>query len=87
VNPSELVRERVRVPHSKQSGCLDQVAANPDFNRSMSEGASRLGENGIACPAGLVSQTGSTGVVFPQCDQGTGDRIAREWSWVALVQP
>jgi subtilisin family serine protease len=84
--PSEAVQRRVLVPHGKKCGCLDQVASNPDLIRSVSEGASASVKTGWLAPQGLVRQTRSAAVAFTQCDQGKGDRIAREWSWVALVQ-
>jgi hypothetical protein len=85
VNPNEAVQRRGRVPHVKQSDCLDQVAAKPDHTRSDTESASRLGENEIACPEGLVHQA-RIAVVSTQCVQENVDRIVKPMASGGLEQ-
>jgi hypothetical protein len=75
--PNEAVERRVRVPHSKPRGSLDPVAANAALSRRVTEGASRRGETGIACPQGLVHTAKTTVVALTQCAQEDVDRMVK----------
>jgi hypothetical protein len=77
VNPNEAVQRRARVPHGKQSDCLDQVAANPDLTRNVTEGAFRPRDNEISHPVGLVRQARTAVVASTQCAQEEVGRIVK----------